>query len=97
MWRDPLIYYFHAETDFLHPDQDRAGRAIVYSAIETARARNQGFVIAGVSAAIGILTLPLLGIGVLTILVVLLSFLVAAVVVWEVWGAVGSPKTSLFA
>ena len=51
---------------------------------ETARAQRQGFVIAGVSAAIGALTLFLFGTGVLTVLVALLSFLVAAVFAWGV-------------
>ena len=51
---------------------------------ETTRDQRQGFVIAGVSAAIGILTLFLFGIGVLTILVALFSFLVAAVIAWGV-------------
>jgi hypothetical protein len=51
---------------------------------ETAHAQRQGFVTAGVSAAIGTLTLFLFGIGVLTIAVALLSFLVAAVFAWGV-------------
>ena len=51
---------------------------------ETARDQKQGFVIAGVSAAIGFLTLFLFGIGVLTILVALLSFLIAALFTWGV-------------
>lgn len=49
---------------------------------ETARAERQGFVIAGVSAAIGALTLFLFGIGVLTVFVALLSFSIAAIFAW---------------
>jgi hypothetical protein len=51
---------------------------------ETAHTQRQGFIITGISAAIGTLTLFLFGIGVLTVLVALLSFLVAAILAWGV-------------
>ena len=51
---------------------------------ETARAERRGFVIAGVSAAVGALSPFLFGIGVLTVFVALLSFSIAAIFAWGV-------------
>jgi hypothetical protein len=51
---------------------------------ETARAERQGLVIAGLSAAVGMLTLLLFGVGALTVFVALLSFSIAAIFAWGV-------------
>src|SRR5436305_12457543 len=50
----------------------------------TARAERQGFVMAGVSAAVGALTIFLFGIGILTVIVALFAFAIAALFLWGV-------------
>src|SRR3954470_21669883 len=52
---------------------------------ETIRAEMKGLVIAGVSAAVGALSLFLFGIGFLTVFVALLSFSIAFIFAWGVW------------
>ena len=74
----------HVEPDFLQSDKGTQGVQLLILPSETPRAEKQCFVIAGVSAAVGALSLFLFGIGVLTVFVALLSFSIAAIFAWGV-------------